>query len=398
VFVLFAVFGLAISTWAVHIPSVQERTGVSAGTLGSMLLLHGAGALLGMQACGPLINRWGGARVALVGSAAMSSTLALPLTAPSTVSLALGLAVFGVATGITDVAMNARAVTVEQEAGRPIMSAFHAMFSVGSVVGSLIGAATLAAGWGMPLTTAVMCGSCLLSLVAVTPNLIAVRAEPTAISTAEPDRPVNPRRPAPPSRRRRLVLLGALAFLLLLVEGSAMDWSSLHAQEHLGVSKAFGALAFAAFVTAMTVGRFAADRVTASKGPVWVVRYGGALAAVGLAIVIASPALALTVTGWVVFGLGLSGTLPQVFSAAGNVAGATGTDFSRVVGCGYAALLAGPAVIGWLSELVTLNLALLLPMAAAGVAALGAGAVAGNDSRRGTAPPLAESPDPEPTA
>lgn len=395
VHLLFAVFGVCISTWAVHIPTVQQRTGVSAGTLGTLLLLLGAGALSGMQFCGPLINRWGAARIAFIGALGMSLTLALPLNAPTAPLLAGSLFVFGVATGITDVAMNARAVTVEQEVGRPIMSAFHAVFSVGSVVGSLVGAATLATGWGMPSTAAVMCGSCVLAMIVVTPNLLAAKVDSTA-SVAEPAAPVKPGQSEPPSKRRRLVLLGALAFLLLLTEGSAMDWSSLHAQEHLGVSKAFGALAFAAFVTAMTVGRFTADRITARKGPVWVVRYGGAVAAIGLAIVVASPTLPVTMVGWVVFGLGLSGTLPQVFSAAGNVEGATGTDFSRVVGCGYVALLGGPAVIGWLAELTSLNLALLLPLVAAAAAALGAGAVAGREARPDTAEAHGESLQPSP--
>jgi len=376
VFVLFTVFGVDIATWAVHIPSVQQRTGVSTGTLGTLLLLVGAGALLGMQTCGHMVNRWGSARVGLIGSVAMTSSLALPLNAPSTLWLAVGLVGFGLATGITDVAMNARAVTVEQEVGKPIMSAFHAMFSVGSVAGSLAGAATLAAGWGMPLTTAVVCGPGVVAVALVAPHLWSARADaPTPGSAAVGDDAADPAR-----KRRRLVLLGALAFLLLLTEGSAMDWSSLHAQDHLGVSKATGALAFAAFVTAMTVGRFVADPITARKGPVWVVRYGGVVAAVGIGVVVASTALPLTLVGWVVFGVGLSGSLPQVFSAAGNVAGATGTDFSRVVGCGYVALLAGPAVIGWLSELVSLNLSMLLPMAAVAVAALGARAVAGDES------------------
>lgn len=375
VVVVFAVFGLCISTWAVHIPSVQQRTGVSAGTLGSLLLLHGAGALVGMQACGPLINRWGSARISLFGAAAMATTLALPLNAPQPALLGAALLIFGGATGITDVAMNARAVAVEQQVGKPVMSAFHATFSVGSVIGSLLGAATLAVAWGMPSTTALMCGGCLLLVASTAPNLFAVTADPKTeaspgVVSAEPS-----------TKRRRLVLLGALAFLLLLAEGCAMDWSSLHAQEHLGVSNAQGALVFGAFVTAMTVGRFTADMVSARKGAVWVVRYGGAAAVVGLVIVVASPALALTMIGWVVFGLGLSGTLPQVFSAAGNVAGATGTDFSRVVGCGYVALLAGPAVIGWLSEMVTLNLALLLPLVAVAAAALGARAVGSGGER-----------------
>ena len=382
IIVVFAVFGLSISTWAVHIPSVQQRTGVSAGTLGSLLLMHGAGALIGMQACGPLINRFGSARISLLGAAAMATTLALPLNAPSPALLGGALLIFGGATGITDVAMNARAVAVEQQVGKPIMSAIHAIFSVGSVIGSLIGAATLAAAWSLPSTTAVMCGACLLLVACTAPNLYAVKADPkTGVGVSPGAAPAEPS-----SRRRRLVMLGALAFLLLLAEGWAMDWSSLHAQERLGVSNALGALVFGAFVTAMTVGRFTADVVSARKGAVWVVRYGGVAAVVGLGIVVASPALPLTMVGWVVFGLGLSGTLPQVFSAAGNVAGATGTDFSRVVGCGYVALLAGPAVIGWLSELVTLNLALLLPLVAVAAAALGARAVAGDARSPATVP------------
>jgi MFS family permease len=377
VIVVFAVFGLCIATWAVHIPAVQQRTGVSAGTLGSLLLLHGAGALVGMQACGPLINRWGSARISLFGAAGMATTLALPLNAPSPALLGGALLVFGGATGITDVAMNARAVAVEQQVGKPIMSAFHATFSVGSVVGSLIGAATLAAAWGLPSTTAVVCGGCLLLVASTAPNLFAVAVDPkTGVGAPSGAAAAEPR-----SKRRRLVLLGALAFLLLLAEGCAMDWSSLHAQEHLGVSNALGALVFGAFVTAMTVGRFTADVVSARKGAVWVVRYGGATAALGLGIVVASPALPVTMIGWVIFGLGLSGTLPQVLSAAGNVEGATGTDFSRVVGCGYVALLAGPAVIGWLSEMVTLNLALLLPLVAVAAAALGARAVGAGGER-----------------
>lgn len=372
VFLVFAIFGMCISTWAVHIPSAQQRTGVSAGTLGTLLLLHGAGALVGMQACGPLIARCGGARIAFGGAVAMASTLALPLNAPTAVLLAGSLLTFGIATGITDVAMNARAVTVEQEAGRPIMSAFHAVFSVGSVVGSLAGAVTLSAGWSMPSTTALVCVACLMLAVPVAPNLLAAK---TNSSKARATVASGSTEATAPPRRRRLVLLGALAFLLLFAEGCAMDWSSLHAQQHLGVSAAHGALAFAAFVTAMTVGRFTADRVTAAKGPAWVVGLGGLTAVCGLAVVIASPTPPLTVVGWAIVGIGLSGGLPQVFSAAGNLTGAAGTDLSRVIGCGYAALLAGPAIIGWASELISLNLALLLPLVALAVAALGARAV-----------------------
>lgn len=366
VFLLFAGFGVCISTWAVHIPTVQQRTGISAGALGTMLLLNGAGALGGMQLSGPLVDRLGAGRVALTGALAMALTLALPLNAGSAVALAVGLLAFGVCTGITDVAMNARAVVVEQSAGKPIMSAFHAVFSVGTVLGSLVGAATLAAGWSMPLTSVVLGAVCGVAALVSAPNLLWTQPKAaTAASATEAP-------PAPPGRRH-FVLLGALAFLLYLAEGSATDWSSLHAQDALGTSKAVGALAFAAFVAAMTVGRFTADWVSARVGPVSVVRYGCAAAAIGMTVVLLSGVLPLTLFGWVVFGLGLSGAIPQVFSVAGNLGSAT--QFSRVVGGGYAAFLAGPAVIGWLADVVTLRLAMAVPLLAVLVCTVGARAV-----------------------
>jgi MFS family permease len=97
-------------------------------------------------------------------------------------------------------------------------------------------------------------------------------------------------------------MLGTLAFLLLLAEGSAMDWSNLHAQQHLGVSPSAGALALGCFVAAMTVGRFSVDRIAPRVGPVRTVRWGSATAVLGIAIVTVSPVLPLTLIGWAVLG------------------------------------------------------------------------------------------------
>jgi MFS family permease len=109
--------------------------------------------------------------------------------------------------------------------------------------------------------------------------------------------------------------------------------------------------------------RFSIDRVVERVGPVRVVRWCAVTAVAGFAIVMASPWLPLTLVGWVVVGLGLSGGVPQVFTAAGNVGGGSGRALSRVVGTGYVAILAGPGVIGWLADRITLNTAFALPLA-----------------------------------
>ena len=159
-----------------------------------------------------------------------------------------------------------------------------------------------------------------------------------------------------------------------------MDWSSLHAQQHLGASPALGALAFGFFVAAMTVGRFSVDRLAARVGAVRVVRWGSLAAAMGLVLVMAAPVLPLTLLGWVITGLGIAGGVPQVFSAAGNSGGASGRTLSRVVGMGYLAILAGPSAIGWLADVVSLNTAFVVPLAAVLICAAMAGVI--DDPRR----------------
>jgi MFS family permease len=166
-----------------------------------------------------------------------------------------------------------------------------------------------------------------------------------------------------------------LAFLLLLTEGSAMDWSSLHAQQHLGGTSSAGALALACFVSAMTVGRFTVDRVAARVGPVRVLRWGSLVCVVGLLFVILSTRLPITCLGWILLGLGLSGCVPQVFTATGNTPGASAKALSRVVGAGYLAVLAGPAIVGWLADVFTLNGAFVLPIVAMAICMCSAGAL-----------------------
>ncbi|WP_372341919.1 MFS transporter [Nocardia sp. CC227C] len=167
------------------------------------------------------------------------------------------------------------------------------------------------------------------------------------------------------STLRKVVALAAVAFAMLMAEGVVGDWSALQMSERLGVEAGTAALAFAAFSVAMTVGRLCADRVSGRFGPVAVVRWGSLLAAAGYTLVVLSPWTALTVVGWALCGIGLSGGVPQVFTAAGNLgSGTAATDMSRVFGIGYLGLLAGPVIIGWLTELVPLSTAMLFPLTA----------------------------------
>ncbi|MER7985295.1 MFS transporter [Streptomyces noursei] len=373
-FAYFALNGFLMGMWIVHIPSVEHRAGISHAVLGWLLLLLGAGAFVGMQIVGPLTDRFGARTVVPFSAALCSVTLVLPGLAAHAWSLGAALLLLGLGNGCLDVSMNAHAVQVERDYRRPVMSAFHATFSIGGVLAALVGARTLAWGWNPAAS---------LGAVALLGLAVAALAAPALLpasggSNAAPGSPAAGAAAAPARRTtpRRIWLLAALALMIMLCEGVANDWSALHLRTVLDAPAATAALAYGAFATTMTVGRLLADRAAARLGPVAILRYGAATAAAGLTAAAFSPWIPLALAGWAVFGAGLSGCVPQLFSAAGHTdPDNAGANVSRVAGLGYLGMLAGPAVIGPLTRFVPLNLALLLPVACCLVAAATAGAL-----------------------
>lgn len=372
-FAYFALNGFLMGMWIVHIPAVEQRTGIGHALLGWLLLLLGGGAFLGMRLAGPLTDRMGTRRAVPLGAALCSAAVLLPGLATDAWTLGGALLVLGLGNGVLDVSMNTHAVQVERGYGRPVMSAFHAVFSVGGVLAALVGALTLSLGRNAAVTLGATAVAGLAVAVLAIPGLLPHEPAPPADESEE----VRPRgtREARGARgtTSRIRILAVLAFMLMLCEGVANDWSVLHLKTVLDAPAATAAFAYGAFATAMTIGRLLADRLAGHFGAAAILRYGSALGAVGLALAALAPTIPLALAGWTAAGAGLSGCIPQLFSAAGHLDPArAGVNVSRVAGLGYLGMLAGPAVIGPLTHLIPLNLTLLLPTAFCAVAACAA--------------------------
>ncbi|MFX0580313.1 MFS transporter [Nocardia nepalensis] len=425
VFVVFALNGFLLAMWVVHIPAITDRTGIAHSTLGMFILMLAGAGIVGMRIAGPLADRFGSRT--MVGAAAAITAVSVlgPGLATGPVTLAIALACFGFGNGALDVSMNTQAVHVERAYGRPIMSAFHALFSGGGFLGSLLGAAAQGAGWDARSTLSLAAATGLLVTAALVPRLLVetgsaaheanpdvpspdlqsrtpdsasphrqdhipdrgseMPSETTESHGAEATRPITESTQSTPAaapaitqnRSGKVFALAAIAFALLLTEGVAADWSALQVRDHLDVDDATAALAFGAFSCTMTAGRFAADRVAGAFGRVAVVRYGTLIAAFGLVLIMASGWVPLTLLGWAMCGLGLSGGIPQIFTAAGNLGSSTAaTDMSRVFSLGYLGLLAGPSIIGWITTVVPLTTAMVVPLIAVLICCRYAGVVA----------------------
>ncbi|MGW5521750.1 MFS transporter [Gordonia sp. NPDC003950] len=377
---IFGLNGFLAALWVAHIPVITEHTGTSHGQLGAMLLLVGATAFVGMQVCGRLIDRIGSRPTTLVAAIVLCGAMLGPVLATTPGWLAVALAVFGFTNGSLDVSMNAQAVQVERAYGRPIMSAFHGFFSVGGLLGSGVVAVGLWMSWPVVVTVAVL-GALGVGVVALVATGLVGRDVGMVGSSPDSAHEDTPRQWWRELDLRRLIFLAAVAFAAMLAEGTAYDWSALHVVETFGTREATGAVAFAGFSAAMMVARFVIDPIAARVGPVAVVRWGAVIGAIGMLIALmpsgeGAPSAIIAILGWAVFGIGLAGLIPQIFTAAGNLTTrAGGRAISTVVGCGYLGMLAGPAVVGAIGGVTSLRVGLMPVLLALAFAAWAAGVV-----------------------
>jgi predicted MFS family arabinose efflux permease len=363
---LFLLYGSLIGTWTARIPAVKAELGLSDGRLSVALLGLALGAVTGMQVAGRLVDGFGSRRV-MIPVAAVDGLLLVPVAlAPSLPLLTVALFVFGVVHGVLNIAMNARGVEIERAAGRPIMSSFHAVYSIGGFLGAVVGGLFAGAGVGPAATFGTVAAAGAVLALAASRWSPAVPGAVDASPGGTTDR-------VPLSG---VLLLGTLAFCGLVGEGAAADWSTVYLRESLGSSESFAAAAFAAFFIAMTAGRLAGDRLAARLGAPRLVRASALLAAAGLgaALLIGHPVAG--VLGFGCLGAGLSCIAPQVFSAAGHRNPQRPAQaIARVASIGWLGFFAGPVLIGGTAEVAGLPVALAVPVVLALFVALAAKAL-----------------------
>ena len=362
---IFFLNGLALASWVVRIPAVQEKLTLSEGLLGLALLGAAVGALAAMPATGWLVARVGSRPVVGVTGLLLSGSLILPALAPNLVLLVVSLVMLGASNGVMDVSMNAQAVAVEKRYGRPIMSSFHAAFSLGGLAGAAGGGVVASLGVGLLPHLA---GVAVLTAVAV---LVAYRAMLPADADKGGDG-----EPAFARPTRALAGLGIISFCVLLGEGAMADWSAVYLNGPLGTGPGFAAAGYAAFSVAMAAGRLFGDRLAQRFGPVWLVRSGAAVAAVGLGLSLAVGDPLFALVGFASTGVGFSIIFPAALSAAGRTKGTTaGPAIAAVATAGYFGFLVGPPSIGFVAELTGLGGALYIVVALSAAIVLLAGSV-----------------------
>lgn len=363
--------GVSLATWTARIPAVKARLNLGNGTLSLGLLAVGIGAILSMQLIGRLVDRHGSATVMLPSAVLVAIAMIGPGFAGNLEVLVATLLVVGAGYGLLDVAMNAQAVEVERAYGRPIMASFHAVYSIGGLVGAVYGSLLAHAGVGAGPTFLAAGLPMAAAVILVSRWLL-----PPAAAAA-PSRARELRRSEKGGRWPvHILLLGMLGMSCFLDEGAAADWSSVYLRDALHASAGLAPLAYGMFSITMALGRLIGDRLVVRIGPAAVVRCGAAFAALGLGLGLLAGTPAAGIAGFGALGAGLSCIVPQLFTTAGNWdPSRAGRSVAQVATLSYLGLLVGPVIIGPIADVTSLPAALSVPVILAALVALSARAV-----------------------
>jgi len=347
--------GSSLALWAVHIPLIEQTVGISYAILGALLMFSGLGGFIAMQVYGWIVDHVGAKSATRLGGLIVGLSLLGPAFAQD--AWTLGFAIFGLGFGIAgvDVAMNAAALQVEKANDRPIFTFFHLFWSVGGLFGAAFGFITISNGFDQSQTLSITG-----VILSITGLIVAGWLMPNAAVASRGDTTKN--KQSSSANRRVLpfvILAGLMAASGAIIEGVAHDWSALYLKDIQGVSVAAAAWGLAAFNVGMILGRIFIDRIVEAKGRGFIIRWGSLIGGVVIAAQAIAPNFETSLALWFLLGLGISGVVPQLFAAGGEIGEAShsGRNMARVVGITYIGALAGPSGIGLLTAIFPLNIA-----------------------------------------
>ena len=354
--VTFIINGFSAGSFVARIPDFKRILDVSNATLGLSLLFISAGVFLALKPAGRYSAKFGSQPIIFFSTIALALSYLLLGALFSLTWFWITLFIFGFVLATQDVSMNAHAVVVEQRAGRRLMSVFHAMFSVGTLFGGILG------GVFSQLEITPLSQALLLALAYIVAALL---VRPLLLpASADTHHFGDEKRAKHPFI---FVILGLFGLFAALSEGAAGDWGGVLARETFGATPFISTLPYIVFCTAMIIGRLSGDYLAHRFGASKVIAAGGVIAGTGLSAGLLIGGIPAIMVAWFLLGIGLSVVIPLMFSAAGTIALtkysgviAPSEAVAKVSGVSYFGFVIGPPLIGFIADAFELRWTLML--------------------------------------
>ena len=337
---LFGALGFSYGTWTSRLPAIKANLALSTSQVSVVLLFAALGAIFSFPVTAAALHRFGSRGASLLSGGLLALGLVCLGAAPSWTLACAVMCVYGVLASTLDVAMNAQGVEVERATGVPVMSRLHAVFSLGTMAGALFAFCIVGASASVLLHFAIAAGVVLAAVLLPRDGLIA-DARPIDGGTRSFALP-----------RGAALLIGAMAFLGMIVEGSMVDWSTLYLKERAGASQQMATTGIISLQGAMLVTRLFGDRARARWGARRLLFGGSLLAGLSLAAALLMGGVVPALVAFALFGIGVATVSPCVYAAGAREGGVA---LAAVMTLGSLGFLVGPLAIGAVAQAINLS-------------------------------------------
>lgn len=339
---------LLFGIWVAAIPAIKERLGFNDGTLGLSLLLAPAGALTAVILSGRLFSKIPVGWWMISGYITLSIIMVAQVNAVNRYMFWFCLYLFGMNGFLNGVSVNTTISMFEKKYNRRLMSTSHAFYSIGGGISA--GLATfffsigVRSGWQVVIVGLLVC-------IVLFFNRKQLLDHKQVIHT----------RSGLKLPSASVLSISFICMVIFMAEGCVADWSAIFLQENLHAPKQFISLGYAGFAAAMTIGRLNGDNLISKTGSKNIVMAGTILAVIGFSVVVFSPVVLPVIIGYMLIGFGCSCIVPILFSTSGNIPGTSAVEgYAMVTTGGLIGFLAGPSLIGLISERINLSAGLSL--------------------------------------
>lgn len=365
---VFSSSGIVFGTWATFVPYLKEKFFLNEAQLGLLLLSMPVGIFLVNPMAVLLIKTWGAAKTAVLFAAMTGLLFLIPIAGTTLPLVATGLLLAGASFGITNISMNTCASLYEESTGKRLMASCHGMWSLGAMIGAFISGFSLVplqkccAEFSDPQIIYTAFQAVLVGILVffISPHILGV----IDAHMAEVKKDEKQLKFILPGKELWLII--SICLCTYLTEGTIADWSSVYLKEVIGMTSTLAGSGFAIYSLFMATGRFFGDDLLARFESMEILRAGGFLVIAGMVIIVLSPAYALSLSGFVLTGIGISLASPILYQASAKVKGmAPGVGLATMNTFAMMAFLGGPVLIGFVAQIFSLRVAFLLIIAAA---------------------------------
>jgi len=347
---LFGALGFSYGTWTSRLPAIKANLGLSTSQVSVVLLFAALGSIFSFPVTAAALHKLGSRGASLWSGGLLAIGLVAFGLAPTWAVACAVMCLYGVLASTMDVAMNAQGVEVERATAVPVMSRLHAVFSLGTMAGAFFASTVTTFTTSVPLHFVVAAAIVLAAVMLPRAGLIAdaKAVDPGTRSFALP--------------RGAALLIGAMAFLGMIAEGSMVDWSTLYLKERAGASQQVAPLGIASLQGAMLVTRWFGDRARVRWGARRLLFGGSLLAGLSLVAALLIGGIAPALVGFGLFGIGVATVSPCVYAAGAREGGVA---LAAVMTLGSLGFLVGPLVIGAVAQATNLSWGMAVVAAAA---------------------------------